>query len=231
MSFVLEIAVQSVEAAVAAQDAGADRIELCANLREGGVTPSPKVMSQARDALKIPIFGMIRPRTGNFVYNEAEFTAMREQINRAKRAQLDGVVLGLLTPENEVDILRTAELVAEANPLPVTFHRAFDEAGATPGLLEQVISTGAARLLTSGGAPAASQAARHIRLLIQLAENRILIVPGAGIHAANFAALRHATAAAEFHTGLGAVQPYDSANLDRFTAEIQSIVAGKTSMY
>jgi copper homeostasis protein len=229
VSFLLEIAVQSVEAAVAAKEAGADRIELCANLSDGGVTPSLEMMERARVALKIPIFSMIRPRTGNFAYGEKEFAAMRDQIAQAKRARLDGVVLGILTAGNEIDVARTSQLIAEAKPLPVTFHRAFDDAGATTALLEQVIATGATRLLTSGGAKGAPEAASRIHELIRRANGRIIVMPGAGINAQNFPDLRRATGASEFHAGLGSVQPYGSPEFSRFSAEIRSIAAQKSS--
>lgn len=228
MSFILEIAVQSVESGCAAQDAGADRIELCANLPEGGVTPSLEMMQSARAALSIPIFAMIRPRPGDFVYSNEEFAAMREQIAQAKRAQLDGMVLGVLTADKEIDVARTSALVAEAKPLPVTFHRAFDVAGATAALLEGVIATGATRLLTSGGAQSAPQAASQIRGLIRAANGRIVVMPGAGINAPNFSELRRATGASEFHAGLGSVQPYGSTDFSRFSAEIRSIAAQKS---
>src|SRR5579871_5938389 len=199
MPFLLEIAVQSVAAAIAAQAAGAHRIELCADLDEGGVTPTFATMQEARTALTIPIFAMIRLRPGNFVYSDSEFATMREQIQQAKSAGLDGVVLGILTANREIDVARTVALVAESAPLPVTFHRAFDEAGATLALLEQVIATGAKRVLTSGGASSAPEAAAHIAELIDTANGRIIVMPGAGINATNFLETRRATGADEFH--------------------------------
>jgi copper homeostasis protein len=228
MPFLLEIAVQSVAAAIAAQAAGADRIELCADLDEGGVTPTFATMQDARGALSIPIFAMIRPRPGDFVYCESEFATMREQIQQAKRAGLDGVVLGILAANREIDIAQTVALVAESAPLPVTFHRAFDEAGATLALLEQVIATGAKRVLTSGGAPSAPDGVPRIRQLLLAASSRIVVVPGAGINATNFLETRRATGAHEFHAGLGSIQRYGSSDLSRFSKEIRSIVAHKT---
>jgi copper homeostasis protein len=229
MSFLLEIAVQSVEAAFAAQTAGADRIELCANLPEGGVTPTFVTMQEARAALNIPIFAMIRPRPGNFVYSDSEFTQLREQIQQTKAAGLDGVVLGILNANNEIDVERTAAVVAECAPLPVTFHRAFDEAGATVALLEQVISTGAQRLLTSGGMPSAPEGASQIRDLLRAANGRIVVMPGAGINSKNFLETRRATGATEFHAGLGSVQPYVSTDFSRFATEIRAIVGQKAN--
>ena len=164
MSFLLEIAVESLPAAQAAQRAGADRIELCANLSQGGLTPTAELMRQVRASLHIPIFAMIRPRPGNFLYTDPEFATMQSQISQARDLAMNGVVLGILTASHHIDIRRTAQLVAQARPLPVTFHRAFDEAlrnSAYPDLfaaLNDVIATGATRLLTSGGAPTAPKA-------------------------------------------------------------------------
>ena len=184
-------------------------------------------MREARAALRIPIFAMTRPRGGDFVYTAEEFSAMQQQIESAKHSKMDGVVLGLLTPVKQIDSARARQLVAQAHPLQVTFHRAFDEAGATPAALEQIISTGATRVLTSGGAPAAPQAAPYIRSLIEAARNRIIVMPGAGIHAGNFAEVLAATGATEFHTGLGAIQPYNSTGFSRFSAEIRAITSHK----
>src|SRR5271167_4523584 len=123
----LEISVESVDAAMAAERGGASRIEFCGNLREGGTTPSTELMRAVRERVRVPIFSMVRPRGGNFLYSEAEFEAMRRDLDLAKENRMDGVVLGLLDAAGQVDIARTKELVDRAGPLPVTFHRAFDE--------------------------------------------------------------------------------------------------------
>src|ERR1700693_394515 len=208
MSFLLEIAAESLLAAQAAQRAGADRIELCANLSQGGLTPTAELLRQVRAALHIPIFAMIRPRPGNFLYSEPEFATMQSQISQARDLAMNGIVLGILTTSHHIDIHRTAQLVEHARPLPVPFHRAFAEAlraSAYPDLfaaLDDVIATGATRLLTSGGAPTAPEAAAQIGQLIQPAANRIIVMPGAGILPNNFPALRRTTQAQEFHAGL-----------------------------
>jgi copper homeostasis protein len=227
MGFLLEIAVESVDAAIAAERAAADRIELCASLSAGGLTPSPETMRQARAFLRIPIFAMIRPRAGDFLYSDEEFTMMQNEIAVAREIGLNGVVLGPLTTAKTIDVARSAKLVALARPLPVTFHRAFDE---TPNLLkalEDVIATGATRILTSGGTSAAPQALDQIRELVQAAGQRIIVMPGAGIHAGNFPQVRQATYATEFHSGLGSVLPYGSNDFSRFEVEIRQIVAQK----
>ena len=234
MSFLLEIAVESLPAAQAAQRAGADRIELCASLSQGGLTPTAELMRQARAALHIPIFAMIRPRPGNFLYTDSEFATMQSQISQARDLAMDGVVLGILTASHHIDIQRTAQLIAHARPLPITFHRAFDEAlraSAYPHIfaaLHDVIATGATRLLTSGGATTAPEGAAQIRQLVQAANNRIIVMPGAGIQAANFPTLRRMTQAQEFHAGLGTVLPYNSSDYYSFESQIRQITSQKS---
>jgi len=148
----LEMSVETLDAAIAAARGGADRIELCEDLSVGGVTPRAELMQEARAKIRIPIFAMIRPRGGTFHYSAAEFAEMKAHIDFAKSTRMDGVVLGILTPDGRVDVKRNAELVDLAGTLPVTFHRAFDELKDLQTGLEDVISTGVTRLLTSGGA-------------------------------------------------------------------------------
>src|SRR5580692_6005973 len=124
--FSLEISVESVEAAMAAERGGASRIEFCSNAREGGTTPSDELLRTVRERVSLPIFSMVRPRGGDFFYSEAEFEAMRRDIDAAKKFGMDGVVLGLLNAGGEIDVTRSAQLVERAEPLHVTFHRAFD---------------------------------------------------------------------------------------------------------
>lgn len=228
MSFILEIAIESVAAAKAAERAGTDRIELCADLSVGGLTSSEQMMLQARENLHIPIFAMIRPRPGNFVYDKSEFATMQLQIALAQKMKMDGVVLGILTPGKTVDIFRTKELVDLARPLPVTFHRAFDDSADQSKALNDIIATGAARILTSGGAPNAAAGSDRIRALVGVAGSRVVVMPGAGIHAGNFAEVRRRTGAKEFHSGLSAVLRYGSSDYARFENEVRQIVAQKT---
>src|SRR5258708_3286357 len=150
--YLLEISVETAEAAVAAERGGAQRIELCAQLVLSGLTPGEELMRRVRGAVHVPVFAMIRPRAGDFVYSPEELAQMRREIATAQRFGMDGIVLGVLTRERQVDIERAQDLVLAAQPLPVTFHRAFDDVPDMDVALDQVIEAGAARILTSGGA-------------------------------------------------------------------------------
>ena len=199
----LEICVGSLEHAVAAERAGADRIELCGELAVGGTTPSLELMHAVRAAVRIPIHAMIRPRGGDFVYSAEEFAAMRKDILRARECGVDGVVLGILEGGPRVDVARTKELVVELAGLPVTFHRAFDELDDFATALEAVIATGARRILTSGGEYRAVDGLVELEQLVKQAGQRIVILPGAGIDAGNVVQIIRATAVCEVHASLG----------------------------
>lgn len=227
-NFLLEITVESVDAALAAERGDADRVELCADLRCGGLTPTPETVRNARAALRLPIFIMIRPRAGNFVYTSDEISLMKSQIAQARDLRMDGIVLGVLREDSTVDVSLLKTFAAFAAPLPVTFHRAFDE---TPDLfqaLEDVVSAGATRILTSGGASKALQAVNTLAKLVQRAGDRIIIVPGSGIHPENFAVVRQAVDAREYHSGLSGVLPYGSADHARFEAAVRSMAQHKS---
>jgi len=228
--FLLEISIETVEAAQAAQRGGADRLELCADLSIGGVTPSIEVMRTVREQLRIPVFAIIRPRGGDFVYSKAEFAEMKRSIGEAKQAGMDGVVLGILTKDRLVDIERTRELVAIARPLPATFHRAFDDCANLYEALEDVMQTGSSRILTSGGAKSALEGAAPLANLVAAAGNRITIVPGAGISASNIARVVKETGAREFHSGLGSVLPYGSHDYQRFETEVRKLTEQLASL-
>jgi len=219
----LEISVETLEAAMAAERGGADRIELCGTLSFGGVTPRGELLRGVRPQLRIPIFCMIRPRAGDFVYSGAEFSEMRRSIANAKESGMDGLVLGVLTKDHRVDVERTRELVELAKPLPVTYHRAFDETGDLHQALEDVIETGAKRILTSGGAKSELEGAAMLAELIEAALERIVIVPGAGISAANIAEVARRTKAREFHSGLSSVLPDGSREYGRFEEEVRKL--------
>lgn len=219
----LEITIESLDSALAAERGGADRIELCADLNHGGLTPSVTTMRKLHEELEITVFAIIRPRAGNFVYSESEIAAMKRAISTARDLGMEGVVLGILRPDHFVDVERTAELVQWARPLEVTFHRAFDNAPDLLVALEDVIATGATRILTAGGAAGVPQGMETLRKLVEAAGSRIVIMPGGGLDAANIAKAVKETQAKEFHSGLGSVLPYGSSNLVRFEAEIHAM--------
>jgi copper homeostasis protein len=220
----LEISVEALEAAVAAERGGADRIELCSDLSTGGLTPETALLRKLRQQIQIPIFVMIRARAGDFVYSSDEFAQMRESIAEARDAGASGLVLGILKPDHTVDIDRTRELVELAQPLPVTFHRAFDECAELSQALEDVMRSGASRILTSGGATTALEGASNIAMLVAAAGERVTIIPGAGIHAANILQLAKTTRAQEFHSGLSSVRPHPPTNYLQFEKEVRDMV-------
>jgi len=219
----LEISVESLPSAIAAERGGAHRIELCEYLAIGGVTPGEDLMRQTRAAVRLPIFAMIRPRDEDFVYSDSELSQMRRDIEVAKSCKMDGVVLGILHSDNSVDVERTRALVKLAHPLPVTFHRAFDETPNLSAALESVIATGATRILTSGGKPTAAEGAAILADLVAAADGRIIILPGGGINASNFANIIRATRASEFHSGLGTTLPYGQASEEAFHSGVREL--------
>ncbi len=209
-SFVLEICVESVESAIAAEGGGAHRIELCADLAGGGTTPSAGLMQSVREHVHLPVHVMIRPRPGDFCYSNHELEIMRNDIQVAKQFHMDGVVLGILREDARVDAERTRMLVECAHPLPVTFHRAFDLAENPTTALEDVIETGSTRILTSGGESRATDALAILRYLVDTAKGRILIMPCGGIDSGNIARIVRATSAREIHTSVGTSNPRPS---------------------
>jgi len=219
----LEISVETLEAAQAAERGGADRVELCGNLSVGGITPEVQLMRGVRAQLRIPLFVMIRPRAGDFVYSTAEFAEMKRSIVDAKESGMDGVVLGILTNDRRVDVERNRELVQLAKPLPVTYHRAFDESSDLRQALDDVFETGAQRILTSGGAKNALEGAAVLAELIAAAEDHVTIVPGAGINASNISMVTEQTGAREFHSGLSSALPYGSSDYEKFEREVQKL--------
>lgn len=185
----VEVCAYSLQSCLTAQQAGAGRIELCGGMAEGGTTPSPGLLQLARQQLTIPLFVMIRPRGGDFLYSDTELAVMKADIQLVKAMGADGVVLGVLRADGAVDENRTRVLVELAYPLPVTFHRAFDMTDNPIEALEAVIRTGAVRILTSGQQPTAAQGLAVIKKLTELAARRIEIMAGAGVNARNAAQL------------------------------------------
>lgn len=222
----MEIAVDTAEAAEAAERGGADRIELCGELSVGGVSPDLALIRAVRKQIQIPIFVMIRPRADNFVYSPSELAQMTQSIAAAKELGVNGLVLGIFTSHGRVDMERTSELVALAAPLPVTFHRAFDVTINLEQALEDVVQTGASRILTSGGAATAVEGAPRIASLVAAAGERITIVPGAGIHAGNILQIAAVTRAREFHSGLSSALPYPRTNYSQFENEVRKMITG-----
>jgi copper homeostasis protein len=195
----VEICVDSVEGALAAQQGGAQRVELCDNLMEGGTTPSLGMVRVLRPRLHIGLHVMIRPRGGDFLYSESEYEVMKEDVLVAKEAKADGVVFGLLLPDGAIDLERTRELVALARPLQVTFHRAFDMCHEPFVALEQLISLGVDRLLTSGLEASCLEGAPMLAELQKRAANKITIAAGGGITPRNVKRIVDATGVEEVH--------------------------------
>jgi copper homeostasis protein len=220
----LEISVECVETAAAAERGRADRIELCSNLSVGGLTPDLALLRAVREEIQIPIFVMIRPRAGDFVYSPAEFTQMKKSIAEAKDSGADGLVFGILKAKGTVDIERTRQLVDLAKPFPVTFHRAFDACQDLLQALEDVVWCGASRILTSGGAASALEGVDNVAMLVAAAGQRVTIVPGAGINAGNVLQLAVATRARESHSGLSTMLPHPQTDYAKFEKEVRAMV-------
>ncbi len=201
----IEVCVDSVASAVASERGGAQRIELCGDLIEGGITPSIGMIELVRTKVSIALHLMIRPRSGDFCYSSDEFEIMRRDIEMAKRLGADGVVFGILDAEGQVDTQRSRELVELARPLDVTFHRAFDMSDDLFRALEDVCTTGANRILTSGGQQTALEGLDCIAGLVKAAKGRIAIMPGSGIRENNIRRIVEESGAREIHTGMGSV--------------------------
>jgi copper homeostasis protein len=199
MNFSLEICVDNVESAIDAQNAGADRIELCNNLPEGGTTAGIGTITAARNSLTIGLNVIIRPKGGDFLYSDLEYDIMRREIDSCGESGVDGIVLGILESNGSIDVERTAKLIEFARPMSATFHRAFDMCNDPVKGLEDVIATGADRLLTSGQKNKADEGIDLISQLILQAGKRIIIMPGSGINISNIAEIAKVTGAKEFH--------------------------------
>ncbi|MDX1956430.1 MAG: copper homeostasis protein CutC [Chitinophagaceae bacterium] len=202
MTYIIEIATSDFTTTKSAVEGGADRIELCANLAEGGTTPSLGTIKKCRESFSVDIFPIIRPRGGDFLYTDEEFEIMKADVLLCKELGCDGVVIGLLKKDGAIDIKRTHILAELAYPLGVTFHRAFDRCRDPFEALEQLIGIGVERILTSGQQPAAPDGVELITALKKAADDRIIIMPGSGVRADNIKMLAEKTGCKEFHSSL-----------------------------
>ena len=202
MKYLIEIATSDFLTTRSAVEGGADRIELCANLAEGGTTPSYAHIKKCREAFDIALFPIIRPRGGDFLYTKDEFEIMKNDIKLCKELGCEGIVIGLLNMDGTIDMTRTSELVELAYPLEVTFHRAFDRCKDPFVALEELIEIGCQRILTSGQKPTVSEGIDLIAGLNKKADDRIIILPGSGVRKDNIKILAEKTGCIEFHSSL-----------------------------
>ena len=200
----IEICIDSTESAVAAERGGAHRVELCSALSEGGITPSAGLIRCVCELVALPVFVIIRPRGGNFIYSHREIEVMQRDIRDAKSFGVAGVVIGALTGDRCVDVERTRLLVELADPLSVTFHRAFDVCADQEQALHDVILCGADRVLTSGGAIDALRGVERIARLREAAGDQIRIIAGGGVRSSNVVQIVQRTGICDVHTSLNA---------------------------
>jgi copper homeostasis protein len=217
---VFEVCAEDLEACVAARDGGADRIELCCALSEGGLTPSHALTISAVVQSGLPVYAMLRPRGGNFVYSDGEFALMQEDLEHARTLGVSGFVAGVLRPNGTVDGNRMRRLVEKAAPLEVTFHRAFDMTANLNNALEDVISAGCHRLLSSGGAPDVYAGAERLRRLGEQADGRIAIAAGGGLRFENASEVARITGAEQFH---GSVRHLESNIAGRMVTKSENV--------
>ena len=206
-SLLLEVAANSLASALAAQAGGAGRIELCTALEAGGLTPSHAQIALVRERLAIPLYVLVRPRAGDFVYSDLEYDTMHRDIEACVALGCDGVVLGVLDADGRVDLPRCRALIAAANGMGVTFHRAIDVSRDPLQALEDAIALGCERVLSSGARSGALEGAELLAAMVRQADGRIGVMPGAGVTAANLADVRRRTGAREFHASAKRVLP------------------------
>jgi len=207
MDFVLEVIAFTHESVRIAQRSGAHRIELCDNPGEGGTTPGYGLIKKVREDVSIQVYPIVRPRGGDFLYSPAEYEIMKRDIEMARQLLCDGVVIGMLTTEGEVDKERMKWLVELAYPMGVTFHRAFDRVKDPYQSLEDIIELGCERILTSGRKPTALEGAFLLKQLAEQANDRIIIMPGSGLRSDNILEIAKQTGATEFHSSARAEKP------------------------
>ena len=199
---ILEIATSDFTSSLAAAKGGADRIELCNNLAEGGTTQSESVIRHCCEKLDVEVFPIVRPRGGDFLYTHDEYQIMTNDIKTCKQLNCDGVVVGILYADGSIDVDRTARLVELAYPMEVTFHRAFDRCKDPFEAMEQLIAIGCTRILTSGQRQTAPEGIDLLAQLVKAADERIIIMPGSGVRKENIQQLLQQTGATEFHSSL-----------------------------
>ena len=208
----LEIACFNLESALIAQQGGADRIELCDDFSSGGITPNHGTFETARKLIDLDVFVMIRPRGGNFVYSETEFGQMKKDILHFKKMKADGFVFGILNDDGSVNVNQNKELVELSKPLPCSFHRAFDVSGNLTENLEDVITCGFNTILTSGQTKSAIEGAEQLSKLVQLSNDRIVIMPGGGVRSSNLELLKSKVETSYYHSS--AIVKDDVADLE-----------------
>lgn len=197
---VLEICAYNIQSALIAERAGANRVELCASAPEGGITPSMGTLKLTRDQLHIELYPIIRPRGGDFLYDDDELAMMRQDILLCKSIGCEGISTGIQLADGNIDVEKMKRVIEWAYPMNVTCHRVFDSTPDAFRSLEELISIGCERILTSGHASSAPEGAELLAKLAEQADGRIIIMPGAGVRAGNIKALRDASKANEFHT-------------------------------
>jgi len=197
---VIEIAANSLLSSLNAQEGGAARIELCSDLELGGITPSAGLIRKVRAALEIPVFVLIRPRSGDFIYSDLEFETMLADIEFCKSEGINGIVTGFLDEHANINVERLQKVIEVADQMPVTFHRAFDLTGSATQSLKVLKDCGIQRVLTSGQKSNAIEGRFLIKQLIEEAKNDIIIMPGSGVNENNIIPLSEFTGAREFHT-------------------------------
>ena len=195
----IEICIDGVASAIAAAKAGADRVELCANLPEGGTTPSAGMIHRVRAVFPGALMVIIRPRGYDFLYSDEEMEVMLHDIQVARAAGADGVVIGCLLADGRVDVARCRKLIDAAGPMDVTFHRAFDMSFDLGEALEEIAGLGIRRILSSGGQPDVASGILNLTRLVELARGRVSIMPGGGVTEENIAQIVQATGATEVH--------------------------------
>ncbi len=203
----MEVCCYNLESAIYAEAAGADRIELCANRHQGGTTSSYGMLEVVRKIVEIPIFSMIRPRGGDFLYSKEELEVMLHDIQMAKELGMEGVVIGVLRKDGQVDIEVMSRLIEVVRPMEVTFHRAFDLTPDPVKSLEDLKSLGVDRLLTSGHRSSAFEGMEVIRSLVESSQGKLLVMPGAGITEENVVQILLHTGAKEFHVSASGSRP------------------------